>query len=192
MAGQVMTRAILDQQLREIATRTIRLGGLVDNALEQALQGVRSGDQALCELIIATDVEIDDLRAEVERRAFQSLTLQQPLAGHDLRFLSSVPSIATDLERVGDNAAGIAKLLVRMAPLRIVDMSQTQTTPSVVSPKRPQKEASADPVTEATIVTAILALGSEARRLLQETTRAFAQRDTQAPLTIWQEHDLIV
>lgn len=186
-----MARAVLDQQLHEITTRTIRLGTLVDKALEQALQGVQSGDQALCGVVIAADVEIDKLRAEVEQQAFKSLTLQQPLAGHDLRFLCSVPSIVADLERVGDNAAGIAKLLECMVPLQARGMSQAQMPPSVASPSRPQKETSADPVTEAAIVTAILTLGSEARHLLQETMRAFAQSDTQAARSIWQEDDVV-
>src|SRR5260370_23930371 len=86
-------------------------------ALEQAIQSVQNGDQALCGREIASDGTIDEVRSEVERLAFQSLTLQQPLAGHDLRFLSSAPSIAGDLERMGANATGIAKVLVRMAPL---------------------------------------------------------------------------
>jgi phosphate transport system protein len=113
-----MTRTILDTQLHEISTRIIKLGALVETALEQALQALQSGDQALCGLVIASDRTIDYLRFEVERLAFQSLTLQQPLAGRDLRFLSSAPSITGDLERTGDNATGIAELLLRIAPLR--------------------------------------------------------------------------
>src|ERR1700693_278125 len=123
---------MLDVQLHEISTRIIKLGALVETALEQALQAVQSGDQALCGLVIASDRTIDDLRVEVERLAFQSLTLQQPLAGRDLRLLSLAPLITGDLERMGDNAAGIASLLLRMAPLRATSTNPVHIDPSVV------------------------------------------------------------
>src|SRR5258708_38146983 len=119
-------------------------------ALEQAIQSVQNGDQALCGRVIASDGTIDEGRSEVERLAFQSLTLQQPLAGHDLRFLSSAPSIAGDLERMGDNAAGIAKLLVRMAPLHAAGLVA-----------RGQRRAFDRVMTEASIVSGIVDLGQE-------------------------------
>jgi phosphate transport system protein len=92
-----VTRPTLDTQLYEIRMRIIRLGALVETALAQAMQGVQSDDQALCGLLIASDSAIDDVRSEVERLTFRSLTLQQPLAALDLRFLSSASSIAGDL-----------------------------------------------------------------------------------------------
>ena len=185
-----MTRTILDAQLHEINMRIIQLGTLVETALEQALQAVQSEDQALCGLMIASDTTIDDLRFEVERLAFQALTLQQPLAGRDLRFLSSAPSITGDLERMGDNATGIAKLLLRMAPLRAMGTSQVHIDPSVVAGggrKRPSDHA----VTEDSIVSGLLDLGQEARRVLRGTMRAFEQNDTYAARTIWQEDDVV-
>ena len=185
-----MTRVTLDTQLYEIRTRIIRLGTLVETALEQAIQAVQSGDQALCELVIASDSTIDAVRSEVERLAFQSLTLQQPLAGLDLRFLSSAPSIAGDLERMGDNAAGIAKLLVRMAPLRAAGMSQVQLASSGLS-ARDQKRPSDREVTEASIVSGIVDLGLEARRVLQGATDAFERSDAHAARVIWQEDDVV-
>jgi phosphate transport system protein len=181
---------MLDVQLHEISTGIIKLGTLVETALEQALQAVQSGDQALCGLVIASDRTIDDLRFEVERLAFQSLTLQQPLAGRDLRFLSSAPSITGDLERTGDNATGIAKLLLRMAPLRATDTNAVHIDPSAVADggrKRPSDHA----ITEDSIVFGLLNLGQEAGRLLRETMRAFEQRDAHAARRIRQEDDVV-
>src|SRR5215471_9858761 len=155
-----MPRTILDTQLQEIRTRIIRLGSLVDSMLVQALQAVQSGDQALCGLVIASDSTIDDVRSEVERLAFQSLTLQQPLAGQDLRFLSSSPAIASDLERIGDNAAGIAKLLLRMAPLRDAGTSHGQLNPADSASEK-RKPPVDHPLTESSIVSGMDALGQE-------------------------------
>lgn len=134
--------------------------------------------------VIEGDRIIDDMRSEVERLAFQSLTLQQPLAGHDLRFLSSSPSIVGDLERIGDNAAGIAKLLLLMAPLRTEGKSPL---PSDSSPSTEKGHV----VTEASILSGIIDLGREAHRVLQGTMQAFAQNDAQAARTIWQEDDVV-
>jgi phosphate transport system protein len=185
-----MARTLLDAQLHEICTRIIQLGTLVETALEQALQAIQNGDQALCGLMIASDSTIDNLRFEVERLTFRSLTLQQPLAGRDLRFLSSAPSITTDLERTGDNATGIAKLLLRMAPLRTAGTNQMQSDPSVVADggrKRPSDHA----LTEGSIVAELLDLGQEAQRMLQGTMRAFEHNDAHAARIIWQEDDVV-
>jgi phosphate transport system protein len=175
-----VTRTALDTQMHEIRTRIIRLGTLVEMALEQAIQSVQNGDQVLCRLVIASDGTIDEVRSEVERLAFQSLTLQQPLAGHDLRFLSSAPSIAGDLERMGDNAEGIAKLLVRMAPLHAAGLVA-----------RDQKRPLDRVMTEASIMSGIVDLGQEARRVLLGAMSAIEQSDAHAARFIWQEDDVI-
>lgn len=166
------------------------LGSLVETALEQALQAVQNDDQALCGLVIASDSLVDDVRSEVERLAFQSLTLQQPLAGQDLRFLSSAPSIVGDLERTGDNAAGIAKLLLRIIPLHAVERSQMDIDPAG-SAQEAQKHPLDNTITEASIVSEIVDLGQEARRVLHGTRQAFEQSNAQAARTIWQEDDVV-
>src|SRR5258708_35069416 len=160
-----MARTTLDTQLHEIRAKMNHLGSLVETALEQALQAVQNDDQALCGLVIASDSLVDEARSEVERLAFQSLTLQQPLAGQDLRFLSSAPSIVGDLERTGDNAAGIAKLLLRMIPLHTVERSQMDIDPTG-SAQETQKHALDDTITDASIASEIVDLGQDARRVL--------------------------
>ena len=180
-----MARTILDAQLREISTGTVLLGTLVATALSQALQALQSRDQTLYSQVIESDKTIDTLRFKVERLAFRSLTLQQPLGGRDLRFLSSIPKVATDLERIGDNAAGIAKLLLLMAPLHVPSTNHIQSHPS------DQKPLSDYTITEDSIVSKLLDLGQEAFLLLQGTMSAFEQGDAHAARKIWQEDDLV-
>ena len=183
-----MARTVLDTQLQAITTNITNMGMLIEQALAQSLQAVQTGDQALCGLVIASDTAIDDLREEIDRLTFQSLTLQQPLGGRDLRLLSSTPSMTMDFERTADNAVGIAKLLLRMAPLRKTGVSTLQITSSTATDDGEQ-EPSDHPVTEEAIIAGILTLGAEAQRVLHATVQAFTHNDAQAAHTLLQADD---
>jgi phosphate transport system protein len=185
-----MTRTVLDAQLLEIRTGTLKLGTLVATALDLALQALKNRDQALCSQLIKSDSTINDLRFEVEQLTFRTLTLQQPLGGHDLRFLSSIPSIVTDLERIGDNAAGIAKLLLLVTPKHPPAKNQTSSDPPAEADGH-QKPLPNDAITEDSIVSKLLDLGQEAYRVLQGTMQAFEQNDAHAARKFWQEDDVV-
>jgi phosphate transport system protein len=185
-----MARTTLDNQLQDIKAKIVCLGKYAQTALEESLHALEIDDQELCNRIIASDRRIDDLRSEVERQAFRALILQQPLAGYDLRFLSSVPAIASGLERIGDNAVGIAKLLVRMAPLRVGGISQFQ----VNSEKQDGEKQVAIPnhvVNEKTIITGLLQLGQEGCRVLEETMQVFTHESAAEARALWQEDDVV-
>src|SRR3954454_6597439 len=113
-----MARSLLDKELYELDRQIIQLGTLVDDALSKALEALKTGDLAKSGLVIEADAAIDSLRTAVEEHTIRLLTLQQPLGGRDLRYLTSALSIAGDLERTGDGAAGIAQIILRMTPLR--------------------------------------------------------------------------
>src|SRR5881227_1506693 len=113
-----MTRKILDKELQELDNQIIRLGALVDEALGKALEALETSDLAEAGSVIEADTLIDSLRVAVEEHSIRLLTLQQPLGGRDLRYLTSALSIASDLERIGDGAEGIAQIILRLSPLR--------------------------------------------------------------------------
>src|SRR5260221_9832643 len=113
-----MSRTVLDKELQGLTDQIIRLGSLVDDALGEALEALDVGDLAKAGIVIETDAIVDGQRSAVEEHTIRLLTLQQPLGGRDLRFLTSTLSIAGDLERIGDGAAGIALNILRMEPLR--------------------------------------------------------------------------
>src|SRR5437764_11738105 len=168
-----MHRTILDAQLHEISKGTLKLGTLVTTALDLALQALQSRDLALYSQLIESDKPINDLRFKVEQLTFRTLTLQQPLAGRDLRFLSSIPSIVTDLERIGDCVAGIAKLLSLMTPLYAKD-HVSHNAPRTMT-DGDQKSLPMDTITEDTIIAKLLDLGQEAYRVLIGSMHAFEQ-----------------
>src|SRR6266571_4227247 len=123
-----MARKVLDKELQELDAQIIKLGSLVDEALGKALQALETGDIAQAGMVIEADALIDSLRVAVEEHAIRLLTLQQPLGGRDLRYLTSALSIAGDLERTGDGAAGIAQIILRLSPLRSNARSEMTVT----------------------------------------------------------------
>jgi phosphate transport system protein len=178
-----VSRALLDKELHELDTQIIHLGSLVDEALGLALEALETGDLAKAGMVIEADTIIDSLRAAIEEHTIRLLTLQQPLGGRDLRLLTSALSIAGDLERTGDGAAGIAQIILRMTPLR------SSNAPQVKIEVIPADED--DQITEASVLNGMLELGSEARRVLQGTMEAFAKRDAEAARFIWEEDDVV-
>ncbi len=180
-----MARTVLDKELQELDEQIIRLGDMVDDELGKALEALGAGDLAKAGMVIENDDRTDSLRAAIEEHAIRLLTLQQPLGGRDLRFLASALSIAGDLERMGDGAAGIAQNILRMAPLR------GEMMPHVTIEKEAPDKGLHEEVTEEAIMHGILELGNEARRVLQGTMKAFADRDVKAARYIWEEDDVV-
>lgn len=181
-----MARMLLDKELQALDAQMIQMGNLVDDALGKALEALETGNQAISGMVIEGDVIIDSLRAAIEEHTIRLLTLQQPLGGRDLRYLTSALSIAGDLERTGDGAAGIAQIILRMSPLHA-------DAPSYVHVENNQSHADNDGVeiTEASILHALLDLGYEARRVLQGTMKALADRDANAARFLWEEDDVV-
>ena len=183
-----MARTILDKELQDLTDQIIKLGALVDDALGKALEALEMDDLAKSGMVIEADAMIDSLRAAIEEHTIRLLTLQQPLGGRDLRFLTSALSIAGDLERTGDGAAGIAQIILRMTPLRSSGFNGASNATKVSV-----QEAASDAgeITEVSVMQGMLELGKEARRVLQGTMDAFARHDAAAARYIWEEDDVV-
>ena len=181
-----MARPMLDRELQTLDAQIVKLGSLVDDALGKALEALETGDIAKAGMVIEGDAIIDSLRAAVEEHTIRLLTLQQPLGGRDLRYLTSALSIAGDLERTGDNAAGVATIILRMAPLKGNTMPQVQ-----VQGDGSDHNGQMVQVSETSIMHGILDLGREARRVLQGTMKAFAENNANAARYIWEEDDVV-
>src|SRR3954470_18236824 len=177
-----MTRTILDKELQVLDTQIITMGSLVDDALGKALEALEHGDVAKAGMVIEADTIVDSQRVAIEEHTIRLLTLQQPLGGRDLRYLTSALTIAGDLERTGDGAAGIAQNILRMEPLRGAGLSQVAFHVNADIPTSEEHN-----VTETEIVHSVIELGLEAQRVLQGTMSAFAKRDVTAARYIWQE-----
>jgi phosphate transport system protein len=106
-------RKSLDEGLNSLQDDLLRMVSLVDEAIDRSMQALRRRDHALAQAIIEGDAELNRLRYEVEESCLAILATQQPAAG-DLRAILAVETIAVELERMGDHAEGIAKIVLRM------------------------------------------------------------------------------
>jgi phosphate transport system protein len=99
-------------ELDELKTRLLEMGGLAEDRVRSAVQGVVERDAALVERVLTGDTPINQLHIEIDNRCFRMLALYQPMAV-DLRAIVSAVKINTDLERVGDLAVNIAEAVRR-------------------------------------------------------------------------------
>jgi phosphate transport system protein len=105
-----------DEQLSRLRDTLLRIGGLVEKALADAITAVAKRDVTLAAAIVQRDAEVDALQRSVEEQAVRLLALRQPMA-NDLRAIVGAMRIALDLERVGDYAANIAKRAIVLSQL---------------------------------------------------------------------------
>ena len=102
-----------DIELEEIRRRILNMGGLAETQVVKAFEGLRSGELDLLDAVIEGDKPINLAQIELDNACTHIIAKRQPAAG-DLRLLLAVIKIATDLERIGDEAKKIAKAARRL------------------------------------------------------------------------------
>jgi phosphate transport system protein len=107
-------RATLDSEVRTIKDDVLRLGALVEVALERAGRALTDRDADLADSVRWDDAEVNDLQRRVSNAIAVTLATQQPMA-RDLRELLALYHAAAELERMGDYAVNIAKLAQQLA-----------------------------------------------------------------------------
>lgn len=159
------TRSLLDNELNTLNTDVLQLGSMVDTAIGSAVEALMTMNVALANEVIAGDAEINQLRFRIEEQAYVVLSTQQPMA-RDLRTVIAAIHFAIELERIGDHAAGIARIVTRLdeLPTRIVvtEVEVTEEAPPagvVVNLRRLPK------------------MSKRAREMLSSAIDAFIERD---------------
>lgn len=112
----VTTRSMFDRELKTLNGDLLRLGELVETQLVEAVLALQNRDTAMARRVVEFDATINQMRYDIEEHCYTLLALQQPNAT-DLRRIVAGVSIATNLERMGDHAAGIGRLTLRLAEL---------------------------------------------------------------------------
>jgi phosphate transport system protein len=109
-----MTRALFEKQLNEIQEDMLVMASMVEQAVMQSIEALKSRDVALARRIVENDVLINQKRFDAEEKCIELISLQAPMAS-DLRTIVSVLHITVDLERMADHAEGIAKIAIMLA-----------------------------------------------------------------------------
>jgi phosphate transport system protein len=105
-----MERAVrhFEEELEALQARLLEMGGLAEERVRAAVNGLVARDTALIDKVIRGDEPVNELHIELDNRCFTLLALYQPMAT-DLRSIVAAVKINTDLERVGDLAVNIAE-----------------------------------------------------------------------------------
>ena len=107
-------RSRLEEQLAQLNDSLIEMGSVVEKAISNATKALIEQDTQMAKRIIDSDDEIDNMEKEIERLCLKLILQQQPVAS-DLRLVSAILKIITDLERVGDHATDISELALYLA-----------------------------------------------------------------------------
>jgi len=152
-------RRLLDERFNAVQTELLRMGELVARAIDQSVQAWRGRDRSLAEQVVAGDAELNRMRYEVEESCLALIATQQPTAG-DLRAILAMDTLAVELERMGDHAEGIAKIVLRMG-----DEPPIQPLPEIP------------------------AMAELCRKMLAESLQTFVARDPKAAHRVGEQDD---
>ncbi|MCF8159849.1 MAG: phosphate signaling complex protein PhoU [Polaromonas sp.] len=152
-----------DSELSSVSTRVMELGGLVESQIRQAIYALSQFSVEVADQVTAAEVNVNAMEVEIDRELSSIIARRQPTA-RDLRLLIAISKATANLERVGDEAEKIARMV-----RSIIQSGAPRSLPSI------ELRVAAD-----------MASG-----LLRKSLDAFARLDTAAALAILKEDNLI-
>ena len=148
-----------DQELGALSSMILRMGGLAEAQLDQAIKAMAARDDDLAEKVIAADAKVDALEVDIDAQATRMLALRQPMAV-DLRFIIAALKLSADLERIADYAKNVAK--------RSLALNQNPTLPAAHAVPR---------------------IGNLTQRMINDVLDAFSRRDVSLAIEVWQRDE---
>jgi phosphate transport system protein len=150
-----------EQQLGQLRTAVLEMGGLVEEQIGQAVRALTERDEALARATIERDHTVNRFDVEIDDLSLKLLALHQP-AARDLRLITTALKITTDLERVGDMATHIAERAIELT-------AELQIKPYIDIPR----------------------MADLARDMLHRSLDAFVREDTELALAVCTADDAI-
>jgi len=117
---EIQSRGTLDRELSELNENIILLSSRVDESIGRAMDALMNRDSQEAQAVIQADEEVNALRFEIEEGCLTILATQQPVA-IDLRIIVAAMHIASELERIGDHATGVARIVERLLDLQEIE-----------------------------------------------------------------------
>ncbi len=106
-----MPREGFHQRIKELERDVLDMGEMVISAIQQSVEALKTLDAPAAQRVVANDAQVDRKRWQLEDRCVDLIATQQPVAS-DLREIIATLSIVRDLERIGDYAEGIGKIVL--------------------------------------------------------------------------------
>lgn len=156
-----MVRDVFHKQLADLQDEVLEMGSMVDRAVERAMTALLDRDPVLAEAVVQNDIQINAKNFECQNDVVALLAQQAPLA-RDLRLVVSVAAIMTELERMGDHAEGIGRIVLMM-----------------------QDEPLVKPLIDIPI------MAGHAREMLRDSVQAFVDQDVDAAYKVGARDDAI-
>ena len=99
-----------DNELGSVSSRVLELGGLVESQIRHAVFALSLFSNEVADEVIATEAQVNSMEVEIDRDLSSIIARRQPTA-RDLRLLIAISKITANLERVGDEAEKIARMV---------------------------------------------------------------------------------
>jgi phosphate transport system protein len=164
-----------DQDLEAIRSRMMQMGGLVEAQIRTAVDGYLDGNLERIEQAIAGDAKVNELEVAIDDDLRHVIVRRQPAAS-DLRLIMAVSKTVTDLERIGDEAAKIARMAkeihsataARMSRPRLATMSHVSEISIGMLRKSLDAFARLDAAAAAKVIAEDAAIDAEFRAILRQ------------------------
>jgi len=152
-----------DNELNSVSSRLMEMGGLVESQIQQAVYALSLFVENVADTVIENEHKVNTMEVEIDRELSMIIARRQPTA-NDLRLLMAISKATANLERAGDEAAKIARMVKSMMAhggFRALPSSELRLATEMAS------------------------------GLLRKSLDAFARLDTATAVTILKEDDLI-
>jgi phosphate transport system protein len=163
-----------DQDLEAIRSRMMQMGGLVESQIRMAIDGFLEGNLERIDQVIAADARVNDLEVAIDDDLRHVIVRRQPAAS-DLRLIMAVSKTVTDLERIGDEAAKIARMAkeihtapAKMTRPRLATMSHVSEISCGMLRKSLDAFARLDAAAAARVIGEDAAIDTEFRAILRQ------------------------
>ena len=150
-----------DEELERLRNGISQMGGMDEAQVADAVRAVARKDVELAKRVREGDAKVDEQEEQIDALVIRMLALRQPMAS-DLRSVVAALKIASDLERIGDYAANIAKRAITLSPL----------------PENPS-------------IGGVARMGRLAQTLIKDTLDAYGEGDVDAAVAAWKRDEEI-
>jgi phosphate transport system protein len=99
-----------NEELEDVRNKVMQMGGIVEEQLRNSVRALVTGDTELAGKVVTNDYRVNALEVEIDEECTRIVALRQP-AATDLRLVMAVIKTITDLERIGDEAKRVAKMV---------------------------------------------------------------------------------